>query len=226
MRECPFHSQNKYIYIYTNKDGFFFFFPALFLSFFLSFSLTLYFPVKSLNLKEKRLLCGCSCCGAPTLKRLDMKEVWHKQTSKEKFTFLFLASLRMSWGQQNRSFLFQEIYRLITPLSYIASPKTTSAVWKSAVFGAPICSHLSWCAYIAGEEKETPDQYQVLPCPLLFQILPLYFPASRPKQLTGERHKNEAIAFFSPYKKGIRPSSDVRQTKFWPSHSLWESQRL
>ena len=48
--------------------------------------------------------------------------------------------------------------------------KTTSTVGLSAVFGAPIFSQLGRCAHITGEEKESQDQYQVLPGPLLFQI--------------------------------------------------------
>ena len=40
----------------------------------------------------------------------------------------------------------------------------------SAVFGAPIFSSLGWYAYIAGEEEENQEQYQVLPGQLLFQI--------------------------------------------------------
>ena len=35
--------------------------------------------LKRLNSKEERSLCTCSCCGAPTLKRLDMIGVCHKQ---------------------------------------------------------------------------------------------------------------------------------------------------
>ena len=33
--------------------------------------------LKRLNLKEERLPCSCSCCGATILNRLNMKEVWY-----------------------------------------------------------------------------------------------------------------------------------------------------
>ena len=62
------------------------------------------FKQKRLNLKEERPLCSCSCCGAPILKRLDMKEVWHKQDSKIMISFCLSGVIQVRLGESKTIF--------------------------------------------------------------------------------------------------------------------------
>ena len=82
--------------------------------------------------------------------------------TQSEYLFFFLPTCNLLWGIEKYIFSLLKIHPKLTPLSYPASLKTTSAVELSAVFGAPIFSQLGRCACITGEEKESQDQYQVL----------------------------------------------------------------
>ena len=69
-----------------------------------------WFGLKIINLKEERSLCNCSCCGAPILKRLDMKEVWHKQDSKIIISFCLSGVIQVGLGETKTIFSLHEIY--------------------------------------------------------------------------------------------------------------------
>ena len=84
--------------------------------------------LKRLNLKEERPLFSCSCCGAPILKRLDMKEVCHKQDTKIMISFCLPGVIQVGLGETETIFSLPKICSLIMPLSYPVSLKTTSAV--------------------------------------------------------------------------------------------------
>ena len=90
--------------------------------------------------------------------------------AQSSYLFFLPSYMQLAFGKWKSIFSLLNICPQITPLSYPASLETVSAVELSAVFGAPIFSQLGRCEYITRHEKESQDQYQVLPGPLLFQI--------------------------------------------------------